>query len=254
MRMRPALLICVLGVLTFGLVFASLEFSPSSAEAPAPEPTLPADTPTPTVIAAADSVAPKIAPGDDALGVPIGGSEALLRDVQPGDRLDIVVSLAPARDAPPVTTVLVRGATVLKPQTPTDPMLIETDAPDAVMLAHVVMSGTRLGYILWPSAGTPPPLDPATSRDALNFGSPTPVPATPTPLAAPTASPVPATNQPTLIPGPGSGFLYQVQSNDTWDTIASTFGISVSTLRQWNEASGKAEPNPGSLVFIPRSS
>jgi hypothetical protein len=191
-----------------------------------------------------------------ALGVPIGGSEALLRDVQPGDRLDIVASLNPPGDSHPLTTVLVHGATVVKPMSPPEPLLVEVDARDALMLAHVVMGGTHLGYILWPASAPPGSatlvaVDANTVQRALGLRAPTPV--IPTPVVVPptpTSAPV---AQPTAVPGPGSGFLYQVQANDTWDSIADTFGLPVAELRQWNESTGD-EPAPGSLVFIPRGS
>jgi LysM repeat protein len=234
MATRAPLAILAAGLVTFGVVFTLLEFSPSAAQAPPAEPS---PSPTPTLVAAGDSLAPRLAPGDVALGVPTGGSEALLRGVQPGDRLDILASLT----SPPVTTVLVRGATVVEPATPNTPLLLEVAAPDGIVLAHAVMSGTRLGFVLWPAGAVPPPVDAATARDALSVT----VTVTPTPTSA--APPV----RPT--PGPGSGFLYQVQPNDTWDTIASTFDIPVAELRQWNE-SPSDQPTPGSLVFIPRSS
>ena len=75
------------------------------------------------------------------------------------------------------------------------------------------------------------------------------MPPTPTPVVVVVAAPPAAT----ALPGPGSGFLYQVQPNDSWDTIAATFGVPVAELRQWNESPGD-EPVPGSLVFIPRGS
>jgi LysM repeat protein len=122
-------------------------------------------------------------------------------------------------------------------------------APDAVMLAHLVMDGTHLAYVLWPASATlpdatPPPLDDRAVRAALGLSTATP--------AATTAS---APLEPTPTPtGPASGFLYQVQPNDTWNGIAVLFGVSADELRRWNEAIGQDDPAPGSLVFIPRQS
>jgi len=251
-RPNPPLIILAVGILTFGIAFSLLEFSPSRAE---PGQSVPTEPPAPTVIpVAADSLEPSIQAGNLAIGVPVAGSEALLRNVQPGDRLDIVASLTPPATGTPFTTVLVRGATVIRTSGPTDPLLVEVAAPDAVLLAHVILRGTHLGYILWPANGsfalaTPPPIDDRTARDALGLAQPTNVP-TPT-APATTVVPVPA---PTFQAGPGSGFLYQVQPNDTWDGIAAIFGVPVSELRQWNEVAGQTDPTPGSLVFIPRAS
>jgi hypothetical protein len=245
---RAAVTVVAVGLLSFVVVFTLLEFSPSRAESGqprAPEPPIP----TPISVAT-DSLAPSIDSGDLAIGVPIAGSEALLRNVQPRDRLDIVASFTAPQTGQPVTAILVRGATVLSPPGPTDPLLVEVNASDAVMLAHVVLRGTRLGYILWPAGGslgavTPPPIGESIARDALGLSRPTSVAVTPTAVAPPAPSATPQ-------PRPGSGFLYQVQPNDTWQRIADIFGMPVGELRQWNESSD--EPVPGTLVFIPRLS
>jgi hypothetical protein len=250
---HTALVIVALGVLTFGIVFSLLEFSPSRAE---PDQPVPAEPPTPTAVAiASDSLAPSVAAGNLAIGVPIAGSEALLRNVQPGDRLDIVASLTPPRTGTPFTTVLIRGATVVRTPLSNDPLLVQVAAPDAVMLAHVILRGTHLGYILWPASGslpaaTPPAVDDRTARAALGLAQPTTPPLPPS-VPAPTLAPAPV---PTFSGGPESGFLYQVQPNDTWDSIAGIFGVPVAELRQWNEALNDTEPVPGRLVFIPRAS
>ena len=179
MRLYPALAVVILGLLTFGVVFSFLAFSPSSAE---PGQTLPTQRPTPPVRAvAADSLESHIAADNLAVGVPIAGSEALLRNVQPGDRLDIVASFPAPTNGQPLTTVLVRGATVLQSATQTDPLLVEMAAPDAVMVVHVLLRGTHLGYILWPansslSAATPAPIAERAARDAIGLSPPTPMP------------------------------------------------------------------------------
>jgi hypothetical protein len=279
MRPHPFLAVLVLGLLTFGVVFSFLAFSPSRAE---PGQTVPTETSTPRPLAvAADSLEPRIAPDDLAVGVPIAGSEALLRNVQPGDRLDIVASFAAPANGQPLTAILVRGATVLQPANQVDPLLLEMPAPDAIMVVHVLLRGTHLGYILWPANGslaaaTPAPIDERAARDALGLSQPTPGPtafapgatsiaggqptgppsATALPLAQPTAPPT-ATPAPaglaTPLIRPASGFLYQVQPDDTWESIAGIFGLSVDDLRQVNE-SASAQPVPGTLVFIPRPS
>jgi spore germination protein YaaH len=79
-------------------------------------------------------------------------------------------------------------------------------------------------------------------RNALGLSATTPTPVTA--QSAPQATPTPV--------GPASGFLYQVQPSDSWDSIAATFGVTARELRQWNEAGGDGDPVPGSLVFIPR--
>jgi len=262
-RPQPVLAVLALGLLTFGGVFSFLAFSPSSAE---PGQAVPTETATaPTLSVAADSLEPRISADSLALGLPIAGSEALLRNVQPGDRLDIVASFAAPGDGQPLTTVLVRGATVLQAASQNDPLLVEMAAPDAVMVAHVVLRGTHLGYILWPANGslpaaTPRPIDERTARDALGLSQPTLVPtvvptatSVPPSLAATPQPPTATTSGPGGLARPASGFLYQVQPNDTWDSIAAIFGVPVDNLRQVNE-SATDEPAPGTLVFIPRSS
>jgi LysM repeat protein len=253
-RPTPALAIVALGVLTFGIVFTLLEFSPSAA-APGAAPAIEAPTPTPGVVTAPDSLEPRLSPDSRAIGVPAAGFEALLRDVRPGDRLDIMASLGAPQSGQPLTAVLVRGATVVRPPGPgSAPLIVEVSTGDASLLAHVVLRGTHLGYILWPASGSlpaapAPQVDERTARQALGLSTPTTA-ASPTETAfAPT--PIVA---PTSPPGPESGFLYQVQPNDTWASIANTFGLPADQLRQWNEATAETNPIPGSLVFIPRPS
>jgi LysM repeat protein len=270
-RPRPVLAVLVLGLLTFGVVFSFLAFSPSRAE---PGQAAPTEISTPSVLAVAtDSLEPRIAADDLAVGVPIAGSEGLLRNVQPGDRLDIVASFAAPADGQPLTAVLVRGATVLQSATQAGPLLVEMPAADAVMMVHVLLRGTHLGYVLWPANGTlpaatPAPIDEQAARAALGLSQPTVAP-TATSLtagqaAAPTqaattavpsgqAAPPSTTSVPPGVVRPASGFLYQVQPNDTWASIAAIFGLPVDDLRRVNE-SASDEPVPGTLVFIPRSS
>ena len=131
-----------------------------------------------TAVAAAqqtapDSLARRLTGEQVAVGVPIGGSEGLLRDVQPGDRLDVLASIAAGQNDQPVTAVIVNGAYVLRPPSSGDPLLLAVPASDALMLAHIVLGGTHLGYLLWPtqadSAPEPQPLAEPTARALLDL-------------------------------------------------------------------------------------
>lgn len=251
---RATLVIAGIGLVTFVLVFSLMEFSPSRA-APTPSVVVsPALGQTRVLQVATDSVARNLQAGHEAVGVPVDASsgEALLREVQPGDRLDVLASLAFSEGATPLTAVVVHGATVLRPPTAADPLLLEVTASDAIVLAHLVLGGTHLGYMLWPASGMPASLplalDERNARALLGLAlTPTARPAgsTPTPIVV---------TSPTMPPVPDSGFLYQAQPGDSWDGIAAIFGISVGKLRQWNEAAADADPVPGRLIFIPRPS
>src|SRR5579859_1409236 len=222
---RAALIVVTAGVLTFGVVFTLLQVTRSEAA-----PTQLVVAPTPTAEAAvrdASSVAARIAAATVAVGVPITGSELLLGDVQPGDRLDVLASLPSPGDGRPVTAVVVRGATVLEPATASSPLLLEVSETDAMALAHLVLGGTRLGYIVWPATGgSPPPsqpLDEQTTRVLLGL-VPTAVAAhlpvaTPAPIATPLAQAAAGARY--------GGFLYMVQTGDTWESTAQLFGLSV---------------------------
>jgi hypothetical protein len=247
---RAALAIVGAGLLTFGVVFTLLQVTRLAA---APSQVVAEPSPTLTqLVRATDSVATQLVDGQSAVGVPITGSEPLLRDVQPGDRLDVVASLPSPDDGRPVTGVVVRGATVLRQGTSSDPLLLEVSPEDAMTLAHLVLGGTRLGYTVWPSNGSAPieprPLDERAARAALGLA---PV-ATLVPTAAPTevTPPAPAA---TPLAVRGAGFLYQAQQGDTWESVAATFSISAGLLRQWNEAPSDAGLGPGTMLFIPRT-
>jgi hypothetical protein len=250
---RAGLVILSSGLLTFGVVFTLLQVTRSAA---APSQVVPEQSPTQTqLVRATDSLATQLVGGQTAIGVPISGSEPLLRDVQPGDRMDVVASLPSPEDGRPVTAVIVRGATVLRQPTASDPLLLEVSPQDAMALAHLVLGGTRLGYTVWPSNGAaptePPPLDERSARVALGLSLPvTVVPTLAPPTAVPSIPPAPTT---TPVPFRGAGFLYQAQPGDTWDSVAATFSISAALLRQWNEAPPDAGLGPGTLLFIPRS-
>jgi hypothetical protein len=239
------------GLLTFGVVFTLLQVTRSAA---APSQAVAEPSPTHTqLVKATDSVATQLPGGQLAVGVPISGSEPLLRDVQPGDRLDIVASVPSPDDGRPLTGVVVRGATVLRQGTSSDPLLLEVSADDATALAHLVLGGTRLGYTVWPSNGgipiEPRPLDERAARAALGLSAL----ATVVPTPAPTRVIPPAPAAATALPIRGAGFLYQAQPGDTWDSVAATFSISAALLRQWNEAPPEAGLGPGTLLFIPRT-
>jgi hypothetical protein len=266
LRIRAGMIIFCAGVLTFGIVFTLLQVSRSEA---APGQLVIAPTQTVVLRALAkDSLAGKLGAGTVAIGVPITGSDVLFRDVQSGDRLDVVASLPAPGDGRPVTAVVVRGATVLVPATPSDPLLLQMSVPDAMAVAHLVLGGTRLGYIVWSANGASPaesqPLDERTARSLLGLAplasqaephaSPAPLPTTPPTLpvvrtAAPTATPAPSSSAPPRF----GGFLYQTQPDDSWESVASTFGLSVAELKHWNETSGEQDLAPRTLLFIPRS-
>src|SRR5260370_36036730 len=96
LRMRAGLVIVCAGVLTFGVVFTLLQVSRSEA---APGQMVIAPTPTVVLRALArDSLAGKIAAGAGPVGVPITGSDVLLRDVQAGDPLGWRGHLSPPGD------------------------------------------------------------------------------------------------------------------------------------------------------------
>jgi hypothetical protein len=265
-RLRAGLVVICAGILTFGVVFTLLQVSRSEA---APGQLVIAPTPTVVLRALAkDSLAGKIGTGTVAIGVPITGSDVLLRDVQAGDRLDVLASLPAPADGRPVTAIVVRGATVLVPATPTDPLLLQMSTPDAMAVAHLVLGGTRLGYIVWSAnGGSPPqsqPLDERTARSLLGLA---PTANQTEPLASPSPSPTTAavvqvipTQVPPATPAPSSsapprfgGFLYQTQPGDSWESVATTFGLSVIELKHWNETSGDQDLAPRTLLFIPRS-
>src|SRR5260221_11484014 len=171
LRIRAGLVIGCAGVLSFGVVVTLLQVRRSEA---APGQLVIAPTPAVVLRALAkDSLAGKMVAGTVAIGVPITGSDVLLRDVQAGYRLDVTASRPAPADGRRVTAIVVRGATVLVPATPTDPLLLQMSTPDAMAVAHLVLGGTRLGYIVWSAnGGSPPqsqPLDERTARSLLGL-------------------------------------------------------------------------------------
>jgi hypothetical protein len=264
---RAALIIIGLGLVTFGVVFTLLQVTRFDA-AGGPVASV-AFTPTPdTDISAgsADSLAAQLSPGQAAVGVPIAGSEPLLRDLLAGDHVDVLASAPSPRDGRPMTAVVVRGALVLRPATSSDPLLLAVPSDDAIVLAHLVLGGTRLGYAVWPANGAsqpePQPMDEHTAQALLGLpvvASPTEAPArsaertaTPAPVAPQAAAQTAAPAPPAPEARPVGGFLYQAQAGDTWEMVAATFNLSAGELRQWNEAPPEASLDQGTLLFIPR--
>src|SRR5450432_1523632 len=167
---RAVLVILAAGLLTFGVVFTILQASGSEA---APDLLVVAATPAVLPLSpASDSVALTMAAGQVAVGVPSAGSEPILLSVQPGDRLDVLASLPSPADSRPVSVVVVSGATVLRPASASDPLLVEVSGADAIVLAHLVLGGTHLAFTVWPDGGNPPrqqPLDEQTARALLGL-------------------------------------------------------------------------------------
>ena len=301
---RAALVIVGAGLLTFGVVFVILQASGPEA---APDLVAVAVTPEGLPVGpASDSLALTMAAGQIAVGVPSVGAEPLLLGLQPGDRLDVLASLPSPADSRPVTVVVVSGATVLRPASVSDPLLLEVSGPDAIMLAHLVLGGTHLAFTVWPDGGNPPrqqPLDEQTARALLGLPalprpsqpeapSPTPLPIVAAATLTPTATPRPTTYvvqageslytvasrldvnpgalwwanralvDPTvpLMAGTNlrvplsAGFLYQVQTGDTWDSLATMFGMPASDLWLRNELPESAALVSGMLLLIPAAS
>jgi hypothetical protein len=248
---RAAIVVIVAGLLTFGIVYMLLEVSRSSA---APNEAVIVPTPAPSAIARATDALP-VAAGERVVAVPITGAESLLRGVRPGDRLDVLASLSSPDDGRPVTSVVVRGATVVRAPAGGDPLLLEVQPQDAIALAHLVLGGTRLGFTLWPASASPPSpqaIDERTARTLLGL----PPIATPTVAAVP-STPVPTAAAPTPTPVLDTvigAFIYQAQAGDTWESIASTFKLTPIELRQWNNAAPNAALEPGALLIVPRKS
>ncbi|HLZ26142.1 MAG TPA: LysM peptidoglycan-binding domain-containing protein [Chloroflexota bacterium] len=296
--LRAALVIGCAGLLTFGAVFVVLQ-----AGSPDVAPDLVEVTLTP-VAPPSDSIALVMTPGRIAVGVPSTGFLPLLLDLQPGDRLDVLASLPSPTDSRPVSVVVVSGATVLRPATATDALLLEVSGPDAIALAHLVLGGTHLAFTVWPAGGNPPlqqPLDEQTARALLGLpalavpsvATSTPAPTlAPYPTVAPTATPRPtsyvvqageslysvasrldvnpgalwwanrALVDPTvpLLAGTtlrvplSAGFLYQVQPGDTWDSVATTFGMPASDIWLRNALPASSTLVSGMLLLIPAAS
>src|SRR4051794_8119456 len=145
--------IALVGALTFVGVYFGLQ-ALSMRPAPALE-----TTPAP------DTVTRHIEPGDVAVALPIGSAEPLVRGLQPGARLNVLASLPDTSSGRPLSAVVTRGATIVQPVTPSDPLVVEVSPDDALVLAHLVLGGTQLSYAVWPGGVEPaetPPLDERT--------------------------------------------------------------------------------------------
>ena len=233
---RAVLVITCAGVLTFGVVFAVLQASSPEA---APDLAAVTATPAASIGPASDSLALTMAAGQIAVGVPSAGSEPLLLGVQPGDRLDVLASLPSPADSRPVTVVVVSGATVLRPASATDPLLLEVSGPDAIVLAHLVLGGTHLAFTVWPDGGNPPrqqPLDEQTARALLGLPAlalPTPPPPEPTPIPIPIPIVATPTVAPTATPRPAT---YVVQAGESLYSVASRLDVNPGALWWANRA------------------
>ena len=123
----------------------------------------------PATSLAARSLAARISPGKVAVAAPPQGAEALLVQAQPGDRLDVIAVFPATAGQPVASATIIRGAVVVERPTDTSgsPAVIEVSPEEAIVLAHVVQSGTHVVYALWPAGGNPPavpPLDEAAIR------------------------------------------------------------------------------------------
>ncbi|GAC1317548.1 MAG: hypothetical protein NVSMB2_11430 [Chloroflexota bacterium] len=262
MREGRALAIIVLvGLVTFFAMYAVLQTSRLDAAVSVQEPASEVNSPANSRDGrAAGSFAAALPAGSTLVGIPPTGLEPLLRDAQTGDRLDVVVSMTGGQGSGPLTAVAVRGATVVRAPSGNDPLLVQVPSSDAIVLAHLVLGGQRLVYVVWPANGKVPPPAPAvdvrTVRQVLGLEPTTvmptvapvasataPVAATPTPVAVTTAAAVGAVT---------SGFIYQVQPGDTWVSLANTFGFAPQELRRWNDAPDDTPLVPGTLVIVPR--
>jgi hypothetical protein len=239
-RLRAALLVIIAGVLTFGVVFGVLQAVTRSQPAPVAAIVVATRVPVPTdvqvVARATDSLARGLVAGSVAIGVPSVGSEALLQGLQSGDRLDVLVSLPSPDDSRPVTAVVVRGATVARPATATDPLLLEVSTADALILAHLALGETHLSFVVWARAGSPsvqPPLDERTARAALGLPALAVSTSRPTPLATPIVPTPQPTSAPTATPASDT---YTVQVGESFDSIASRLVIDPGALWWVNRA------------------
>jgi LysM repeat protein len=244
-RMVAPVAVIGVGMATFLIVFVMLQLGPTEQPAPLVE------APPLTVLPSArlgNSLATGIAASHVAVGVPTAGWEQLLGGVRAGDRLNVMASLPGADDGRPVTAVVVSGANVLQAATQQAPLLLGVQPDDAVLLAHLVLGGAPLAYVVWPADGSPPPvvapLDERDTRARLGLtprpqATATLAPAAPPvgqrvaetePTAAPkpTAAPEPtAASESTAVPLPDR---YVVQPGDTLQSIADDLGVDVGAL------------------------
>jgi hypothetical protein len=235
-RLAGPIAIVGVGLVTFAIVFVTLQLT--GAEPRVLPPPQPVSAPTAGPGPAVDSVAARIPPNQVAVGVPTAGWEPLLRSVRVGDRLNVMASLASpdANSSGPVTAVVISGARVLQPASPDAPMLLEMPPSDAVVVAHLVLGGTPLAFAVLPAGGTPSgskQLDEDATRNRLGLAprpSPTPAPL-PTPVLEPTPT-VPA-SAPREEKDAGPAPLpdrYVVQPGQTLSGIAAELGVDEGAL------------------------
>ena len=128
----------------------------------------PDGTPLSSVRGAPGSLAARISPGKVAIAAPPQGAEALLQQVEPGDRIDVIAVYPSTASQPVVSAVVVRGAVVLSPPPDTSgsPAVLEVSPDEAMVLTHVIQSGRHVVYAVWPAGGNPPEV-PAVDLAAL---------------------------------------------------------------------------------------
>jgi len=120
---------------------------------------------------AEDSLSRLIAAGKVGVVVPVGALEPMTSSVVLGDRFEIIALVPNDRDTPQAA-VVVHGATLRGRSTPASAgsMLLEVTPDEAIILGHLMQSGIRLSYALWPANGAPaevPPVNIGTLRDRL---------------------------------------------------------------------------------------
>lgn len=166
------------GLAVFALSYSLLGAARSARERPV--------TAEPAELVAAgtggDSAAQRITPGRVALAAPVSRPDPLVSELRPGDRILVMAAIPGNPGEGSRAAVVVREAIVLTgPGTVSaSSLLLEVSSDEAMVLAHLIQSGTRLTYALWPAVGVlqiPPAVDPATARARLGLESAaTPVP------------------------------------------------------------------------------
>jgi hypothetical protein len=154
----------LLGIVMTGLAY--LVLAGMLAPAVEPEVIAPVEQPAPAPAEGERSFALAIAAGKVAAGVPVAGSEMVATAAVPGDRID-VIALVPPGHPTPLAAVVVRGATVLgrSGQGSSSQLLLQLSSDEAMVLAHLLQSGTRMSYSLWPADGTPLPVVPVDAAE-----------------------------------------------------------------------------------------
>lgn len=162
------------GVMVFALSYSLLGAARAARDAgPPPELATPAGVGTDS-----GSVAHRIAPGRVALAAPAPRLDPLASEVQPGDRIAVMAVVPGGRGEGPVAGVVVPEAVVLSGPAggSGSTLLLEVSSDEALVLAHLIQSGARLSYALWPAAGArqfAPSLDLGAARARLGL-EPTP--------------------------------------------------------------------------------